>query len=42
MFSKKTTKLDKSFTIDLTLHTKYQIDSEDFVHFCGLLRRHEL
>ena len=26
----------------LTLTTKYQIDGEDFVNFCGLLRKHEL
>ena len=42
MFSKKTTKFDKNFTIDLTLYSKCQIDDEDFVHFCGLLRKHEL
>ena len=41
VFSKKATKFDKIFTVDLTL-TKYcQIDSEDFVNFCGLLRKHE-
>ena len=42
MFSKKTTKFDKNFTIDLTLYSKCQIDDEDFVNFCGLLREHEL
>ena len=42
MFSKKTTKFDKIFTVDLTLCSKYQIDGEDFVNFCGLLRKHEL
>ena len=42
MFSKKATKIDKIFTIDLTLCSKCQIDSEDFVKFCGLLRKHEL
>ena len=42
MFSKKATKFDKIFTVDLTL-TKYcQIDGEDFINFCGLLRKHEL
>ena len=41
MFSKKATKIDKLFTIDLTLCSKYQIDGEDFVDFCGLLRKHE-
>ena len=42
MFSKKATKIDKIFTVDLTLTTKSQIDGEDFVNFCGLLRKHEL
>ena len=42
MFSKKTTKIDEIFTVDLTLCSKYQIDGEDFVNFCGLLRKHEL
>ena len=42
MFSKKATKIDKIFTIDLTLCSKCQIDGEDFVNFCGLLRKHEL
>ena len=42
MFSKKATKIDEIFTIDLTLCSKCQIDSEDFVNFCGLLRKHEL
>ena len=42
MFSKKATKFDKIFTVDLTLCSKCQIDSEDFVNFCGLLRKHEL
>ena len=37
MFSKKATKIDKIFTIDLTLCSKCQIDGEDFVDFCGLL-----
>ena len=42
MFSKKATKFDKIFTVDLTL-TKYcQIDGEDFVNFCGLLRKYKL
>ena len=40
-FSKKVTKIDKIFTIDLTV-THCQIDGEDFVNFCGLLRKHEL
>ena len=42
MFSKEATKIDEIFTIDLTLCGKGQIDSEDFVNFCGLLRKHEL
>ena len=42
VFSKKATKFDKIFTVDLTLTTYCQIDGEDFVNFCGLLRKHEL
>ena len=42
MFSKKATKFDEIFTIDLTLCSKCQIDGEDFVSFCGLLKKHEL
>ena len=42
MFSKKATKIDKIFTVDLTLCSKCQIDGEDFVDFGGLLRKHEL
>jgi hypothetical protein len=42
MFSKKTTKIDEIFTVDLTVRSKCQIDGEDFVKFCGLLRKHEL
>ena len=42
MFSKKATKIDKIFTVDLTLYSKCQIDGEDLVNFCGLLRKHEL
>ena len=30
-FSKKATKIDKIFTVDLTLCSKCQIDGEDFV-----------
>ena len=40
--SKKATKIDKIFTVDLTLCSKCQINGEDFVNFCGLLRKHEL
>ena len=42
MFSKKATKIDDIFTIDLTLCSKYHIDGEDFLNFCGLLGKHEL
>ena len=42
MFSKKATKIDEIFTVDLTLCSKCQINGEDFVNFCGLLRKHEL
>jgi len=38
MFSQKASKIDEIFTIDLTLCSKRQIDSEDFVNFVGLLR----
>ena len=41
-FSEKATKIDKIFTVDLTLCIKCQIDGEDLVNFCGLLRKHEL
>ena len=41
MFSKKATKIDQLFTVDLTLCSKCQ-DGEDFVNFCGLLRKHKL
>ena len=40
-FSENNTKIDKIFTVNLTLCSKGQIDSEDFVNFCGLLRKHE-
>ena len=42
MFFKKATKFDEIFTVDLTLCSKCQIDGEDFVNFCGILRKHEL
>ena len=42
VFSKKATKIDEIFTMDLTLTTYCQINGEDFVNFCGLLRKHEL
>ena len=40
--SKKATKFDEIFTVDLTLITYCQIDGEDFLNFYGLLRKHEL
>ena len=40
MFSKKATKIDQIFTVNLTLCSKCQIDDEDFFNFCGLLRKH--
>ena len=40
MFSKKATKFEKNFTVDLMLCR--HIGGEDFVNFCGLLRKHEL
>ena len=42
MFSKKATKIDKVFMVDLTLFIKRQIDSEDLTNFRGLLRKYEL
>ena len=33
IFSKKATKIDKIFAIDLTFTTKGQIDGEDFCQF---------
>ena len=42
VFSKKATKIDEIFTVNLTLCSKCQIDGEDFFNFCGLLRKHEL
>ena len=42
MFSKKAKKFDKIFTVALTLCSKCQTNSEDFVNFCGHLRKHEL
>ena len=41
MFSKKATKIDKIFPVDLTLCSKCQTNSEDFVNFCDLLKKHE-
>ena len=42
MFSKKATKIDEILTDNFTLCSKRQIDGEDFVNFCGLLRKYEI
>ena len=42
MFSEKAKKIDEIFTVDLTLCSKHQIDGEDFINFCGLLRKYEI
>ena len=42
MFAKKATKIDEIFTVDLTLCSECQIDGEEYVNFCGLLRKDEL
>ena len=42
MFSKKATKIDEIFTVDLQVTTYCQIDGEDFVKFGGRLRKCEL
>ena len=42
IFSKKATKIDKIFTVVLTLCSKCQINGEYCFNFCGLLRKHEL
>ena len=42
MFSKKATKIDEIFTVDLTQCSKRQIYGEDFVNFRGLIRKYEL
>ena len=39
---KATTKVDKIFTFNLTICSNRQIEGEDFVNFCGLLRKHEV
>ena len=38
MFSKKATKIDDIFTVNLTICNECQIDGKDFVNFCGLLK----
>ena len=42
MFSKKATKIDEIFTVDLTLTTYCQKDGEDSFNFGGLLRKYKL
>ena len=42
VYVKKATKFDEIFTVDLTLCSKCQIHSEDFINFCGILRKPEL
>ena len=42
MVSMKATNIVEIFTNDLTLCGKCQIGGEDFVNFCGLLRKGEL
>jgi hypothetical protein len=43
MFSKKATEINEIFTVDLTFTiSKCQIEGEDCVNFCGLLRKHKL
>ena len=41
-FSEKATKIEKIFTVNLTVFSNLQIDDEDFVNFCGLFRKHEV
>ena len=41
-FSEKATKIDKIFTVNLTVCSNRQIHSEDFVNFYDLLKKHEL
>ena len=42
MFSRKATKIDKIFTVDLTVRSKHQIKGKEFVNFRGILRKYEL
>ena len=42
MLSKKATKIDKIFAVNLSVISNLQINSEDFVNLCGLHRKHEL
>ena len=42
IFSKKATKIDEIFTVNLRVTTYVLSNGEDFVNFCGLLRKREL
>ena len=42
MFSKDATTFDKILNVNWILTTYCQIDDEDFVNFCGLVRKHKL
>ena len=42
ILSKKATNIAEIYTVDLTFTTWRQIIGEDFINFCGLLRKHEL
>ena len=42
IFSKKATKIDEIFTVNLTLCSNCQIGGEDFFNFCGFFRIYEL
>ena len=42
MLSKKATKIDEIFSVDLTVTTYCQIDDEDLVNFFLLLRKRKL
>ena len=41
-FAEKATKIDMIFIVNLTVCSDRQIDGEDLVNFCRLLRKHEL
>ena len=41
-FFEKVIKIEKIFTVNVTVCSNRQIDGEDFVNFCGLLTKHEL
>ena len=42
IFFKKATRIEEIFPVNLTVTTYCQIDVEDYVNFCGLLRIREL